>query len=96
MRADPTVGTDDDPGSVPRRPERRSRPFDSTATVVAASGCGLSLHSTTSEPSVPEAPHTVGHKYVNTLVGVSPSRRLGDRQTKYRVSTRLCPTVYPR
>jgi hypothetical protein len=37
--------------------------------------------------------HTVGHKYVNTLVGVSPSRRLGDRQTKYRVSTCLCPTV---
>jgi hypothetical protein len=40
--------------------------------------------------------YTVGHKYVNTLVGVSPSRHLVDRQTKYRVSTCLCPTVYAR
>ena len=31
---------------------------------------------------------------MNTLVDVSPSRRLADRQTKYRVSTCLCPTVY--
>ena len=37
--------------------------------------------------------HTIGHKYVNTLVGGSPSKRLVDRQTRYRVSTRLCPTV---
>ena len=37
--------------------------------------------------------YTIGHKYVNTLVGGSPSKRLVDRQTRYRVSTRLCPTV---